>query len=82
MRPKTRAGATVDRLLHHAHVCTTTGDSVVLQQATTGKGWSPWCEPGAVLVSITAQFDGRQRAALMTATVRELLALDKGVAAR
>ncbi len=28
------AGATVDRLLHHAHLC----DSVRLAQATTGKG--------------------------------------------
>jgi DNA replication protein DnaC len=29
--PKTLAGATVDRLLHHVHVCITTGDSVRLQ---------------------------------------------------
>ena len=35
------AGATVDRLLHHAHVCVTTGDSVRLQQATSGKGVIP-----------------------------------------
>jgi hypothetical protein len=32
--------ATVDRLLHHAHVCVT-GDSIRLQQATTGKGAKP-----------------------------------------
>lgn len=39
--PKNLAGATVDRLLHHAHLCLTTGDSVRLQQATTGKGVKP-----------------------------------------
>jgi DNA replication protein DnaC len=39
--PTTLAGATVDRLLHHAHVCVTTGDSVRLQQATSGKGVTP-----------------------------------------
>ena len=39
--PKTLAGATVDRLLHHAHLCTTTGDSIRLAQATTGKGVKP-----------------------------------------
>src|SRR5436190_2187279 len=41
LMPKTLAGATVDRLLHHAHVCITTGDSVRLQQATSGKGVTP-----------------------------------------
>lgn len=39
--PKTLAGATVDRLLHHAHLCATVGDSVRLAQATTGKGVKP-----------------------------------------
>jgi DNA replication protein DnaC len=39
--PKTIAGATVDRLLHHAHLCVTQGDSVRLAQATTGKGVTP-----------------------------------------
>lgn len=39
--PKTLAGATVDRLLHHAHLCATAGDSVRLAQATTGKGVVP-----------------------------------------
>ena len=39
--PKTLAGATVDRLLHHAHLCATQGDSVRLAQATTGKGVTP-----------------------------------------
>jgi len=41
LMPKTLAGATVDRLLHHAHVCVTSGDSVRLQQATNGKGVEP-----------------------------------------
>jgi DNA replication protein DnaC len=38
LMPKTLATATVDRLLHHAHLCQTTGDSVRLSQAMTGKG--------------------------------------------
>ncbi len=36
--PKTLATATVDRLLHHAHLITTQGDSHRLQQALAGKG--------------------------------------------
>jgi DNA replication protein DnaC len=36
--PKTLATATVDRLLHHAHLITTEGDSHRLQQALAGKG--------------------------------------------
>ena len=36
--PKTLATATVDRLLHHAHVCVTDGESFRLAEATTGKG--------------------------------------------
>jgi len=36
--PKTLATATVDRLLHHAHVCQTSGDSIRLTQALAGKG--------------------------------------------
>ena len=38
LMPKTLATATVDRLLHHAHVCVTSGDSVRLAQASAGKG--------------------------------------------
>jgi DNA replication protein DnaC len=37
--PKTLA--TVDRLLHHAHLCATQGDSIRLAQATSGKGVTP-----------------------------------------
>lgn len=39
--PKTLATATVDRLMHHAHLCLTQGDSVRLAQATAGKGVVP-----------------------------------------
>ena len=38
LMPKTLATATVDRLLHHAHVCQTSGDSVRLSQALAGQG--------------------------------------------
>jgi DNA replication protein DnaC len=38
LMPKTLATATVDRLLHHAHLCQTSGDSVRLSQALAGKG--------------------------------------------
>jgi hypothetical protein len=41
LMPKTLATATVDRLMHHAHVRQTTGDSVRLSQALTGKGVIP-----------------------------------------
>jgi len=41
LMPKTLATATVDRLLHHAHVCQTTGDSVRLSQALAGQGVVP-----------------------------------------
>ena len=36
--PKTLATATVDRLLHHAHVVTTAGDSHRLSEALSGNG--------------------------------------------
>jgi len=41
LMPKTLATATVDRLLHHAHVCQTTGESVRLTQALAGQGVNP-----------------------------------------
>jgi len=41
LMPKTLATATVDRLMHHAHLCQTTGDSVRLAQALHGKGVKP-----------------------------------------
>lgn len=41
LMPKTIATATVDRLLHHAHICQTSGESVRLMQAQSGKGTHP-----------------------------------------
>ncbi len=41
LMPKTLATATVDRLLHHAHLCVTGGDSVRLAQASAGAGVAP-----------------------------------------
>ena len=42
LMPKTLAAATVDRLLHHAHVLLTEGtDSYRLAQATAGRGVMP-----------------------------------------
>lgn len=38
LMPKTIATATVDRLLHHAHICQTSGESIRLTQALSGKG--------------------------------------------
>ncbi len=41
LMPRTIATALVDRLLHHAHVIVTSGDSVRLAEATTAKGVKP-----------------------------------------
>jgi hypothetical protein len=38
LMPPSLATALVDRLLHHAHVVQTTGESIRLQDATSGKG--------------------------------------------
>lgn len=38
LMPKTLATATVDRLLHHAHLCHTSGESIRLTQALAGEG--------------------------------------------
>jgi DNA replication protein DnaC len=43
--PKTLATATVDRLLHHAHLVQTTGESHRLAQALAGKGVTPLTQP-------------------------------------
>ena len=40
LMPNTLA-ALVDRLLHHAPLCETTGERVRLRQATSGKGVAP-----------------------------------------
>lgn len=41
LMPKTLATATVDRLLHHAHLVQTSGDSHRLAEALAGKGVTP-----------------------------------------
>lgn len=41
LMPKTLATATVDRLLHHARLCQTSGESIRLSQALAGKGVTP-----------------------------------------
>jgi DNA replication protein DnaC len=41
LMPKAIANATVDRLLHDAHLVLTAGDSIRLTQATAGKGVTP-----------------------------------------
>lgn len=43
--PKTLATTTVDRLMLHAHVCQTIGESMRLSQALTGKGVIPLSYP-------------------------------------
>ncbi|MGC5008920.1 ATP-binding protein [Streptomyces sp. DT203] len=39
--PKTLAGVSTDRLMHHAHFVTTTGDSHHLAEALAGRGVVP-----------------------------------------
>ncbi len=41
---KNIANATVDRLMRHAYVVLTTGDSIRLTEATRGKGVKPLTE--------------------------------------
>ena len=41
LMPKTLATATAERLLHHAHACQTSGDSIRLTQALAGRGVTP-----------------------------------------
>ena len=41
LMPKTLATATVDRLMHHAHLCQTSGDSIRMSQALAGTGTTP-----------------------------------------
>ena len=41
LMPKAIANAAVDRLLHHAHLVITQGDSIRLTQATSGRGVLP-----------------------------------------
>lgn len=38
LMPKTLTTATVDQLLHHAHLCRISGDSILFTQALAGNG--------------------------------------------
>ncbi len=82
LMPKTLATATVDRLLHHAHVCATQGDSVRLTQALAGKGVRPWPDdPVQIWWPWPRRTHGHHRAVLMAATVQVLLARDRSESA-
>jgi DNA replication protein DnaC len=41
LNPRSIAAALVDRLAHHAHLIETTGESIRLSQALSGKGVMP-----------------------------------------
>ena len=43
LMPKTLATANVDRLLHHAHLCVTSGESVSWLRPPRAPGSRPWC---------------------------------------
>ncbi len=60
LMPKTLATATVDRLLHHAHLCVTSGESVRLAQATAGVGVQP-LSPIDALPVLSAPSSQRRR---------------------
>jgi len=82
LMPKTLATATVDRLLHHAHVCQTSGDSVRLPSPGRRRGeaaaiaptvmapdvQNPWPSPGKTR--------DRHRAAFLSATGQNSMSLD------
>lgn len=52
LMPKTLATATVDRLLHHAHLVQTSGDSHRLAEALAGKGVTPLSRPHPCRASV------------------------------
>ena len=57
LMPKTIANATVDRLMHHAHVVMTAGDSIRLTQPPPARGSRPWpTEPRAEPLATAGQF--------------------------
>jgi len=67
----------VDRLLHHAHLILTQGDSHRLREATTGKGVTPLPEPhGSNWWPPLGRPHGHQREDLMTAHGKISLAID------
>ncbi len=84
LMPKTLATATVDRLLHHAHVCQTSGDSVRLSQALDRTRSEPLelrsraggGQPGQIPWPPPGRSRDRHRAALTTASGQNSMALD------
>ena len=62
--PKTLATATVDRLLHHAHLVITKGDSHRLAEALAGKGVIPLAD----LTPARRQDSGHQPGKLVAAS--------------
>jgi hypothetical protein len=64
--PKTLATATVERLLHHAHVLITDGqDSYRLAQATAGKGGQTTLLNTGTSLTVGGEIRGHQRGEIM-----------------
>ena len=78
LMPKTIANATVDRLLLHAHIVMTAGDSIRLTQAIAGKGGdaTDQLNPGQICWPRTGSSAGRHWAILPSATGQIPLAID------
>jgi hypothetical protein len=66
LMPKTLATATVDRLLHHAHICQTSGDSMRLPRPSTAKERCPYTDPSMARPATRGQSPGHQWAILLT----------------
>jgi hypothetical protein len=73
--PKTLATATVDRLLHHAHLCVTAGDSGRLAEATAGDGVVPLTGSPASL-RLGRRRSGLRRDALASISTPEVTPID------
>jgi IstB-like ATP binding protein len=77
LMPNTLATATVDRLLHHAHVCVTEGQSFRLAQAT-GKGVAPlpsW-STGEIPCPCVGSIHGHQRGDLLAISGENYMTVD------
>jgi hypothetical protein len=57
---KALATATVDGLLHHAHVVMTAGVSFRLAAATPGKGWCSWVDQEGRKLAVRGQARAHQ----------------------
>ena len=78
LMPKTIANSTVDRLMHHAHLVLTSGDSIRLTDATRGKGVKPLTNSRADLLAALGSSSGHGWAVLLAITGQNLLAIDSG----